>query len=106
MRNRLTERDLSRITRRVILENEREKRNIGRIIDDIIDSFESSDIGNDEMIELADFIMDSENAKNLAQAIHKRLKRGYGAHEDDDKSFGIYSRNRDRLKDFERKLDM
>ena len=62
MRNRLTERDLSRITRRVILENEREKRNIGRIIDDIIDSFESSDIGNDEMIELADFIMDSENA--------------------------------------------
>jgi len=103
---RFNERDLSRITRRVILENEREKRNIGKIIDDIISSFEFSEVGNDEMVEFADFLMDSDNAKKLAQAIHKKLKRGYGAHEDDDKGFGIYSKNRDRLRDFERKIGM
>jgi hypothetical protein len=50
--------------------------------------------------------MDEGNAKQLAQTIHRKLKRGYGAHQDDEKGFGIYSKNRDRLKGFEKKLGM
>ena len=41
--NRLTERDLTRIVKRVIKEDESDNREIGRILDDIISSFEFSE---------------------------------------------------------------
>jgi len=103
---RLNERDLTNLVKRIVKENKNEERNVGRIIDDIITGFEFSELGNDEMIILADFLMDEGNAKQLAQRIHQRLKKGYGAHQDDEEGFGIYSKNRDRLKDFEKKLGM
>jgi superfamily I DNA and RNA helicase len=103
---RLNERDLTNLVKRIVKENKNEERNIGRIIEDIISSFEFSDIGNDEMVIFADFLMDEGNAKQLAQSIYQRLKQGYGAHQDDEKGFGIYSKNRDRLKDFEKRLGM
>ena len=59
MRNRLTERDLSRIVNRVVKENKNEAREIGRILDDIMSSFEFSEKGNDEMLTLANYILEN-----------------------------------------------
>ena len=47
--NRLTERDLTRIVRRVINEDKEERRGgVGNSLNDFIDSFEFSEKGNDE----------------------------------------------------------
>ncbi len=101
MRNRLTERDLSRIVRRVIKENKNEERTIGAIIDDIMSTFEFSEKGNDEMLTLAKFIL--ERPEDVANSIMMRLKRGYGAHDEDD-TFGVYTSKRDELRDLEGRL--
>jgi len=101
MRNRLTERDLSRIVRRVIKENKNEERTIGAILDDIMSNFEFSEKGNDEMLTLAKFIL--ERPEDVANSIMMRLKRGYGAHDEDD-TFGVYTSKRDELRDLEGRL--
>jgi len=101
MRHRLTERDLSRIVRRVIKEDKNDRREINNILDDIFATFEFSEKGNDEMIELAKFIVEKPN--DVASSILARLKRGYGAHEEDD-TFGTYTTRRDELRDLEDRL--
>ena len=101
MRNRLTERDLSRIVRRVIKEDKNDRREINSILDDIFATFESSEKGNDEMITLAKHIVERPN--DVANSIMARLKRGYGAHEEDD-TFGTYTTKRDELRDLESRL--
>ena len=101
MRSRLTERDLSRIVKRVINEDESEAREIGRIIDDIISSFEFSEKGNDELISLANYIL--EDPEKVANSIMMKLKKGYGAHEEDD-TFGVYTSKRDELRGIEDRL--
>jgi hypothetical protein len=93
---RLTESDLTRIVRRVIKENKDERRSIGQIIDDIVSKFEFSEKGNDEMIQLANYIL--ENPENVAQKIYSSLKRGYGAHDEDDDGFGVYTSDRESLR--------
>lgn len=101
MRTKLTERDLSRIVKRVIKENKNEERTIGAILDDIMSSFEFSEKGNDEMLTLAKFIL--ERPEDVANSIMMRLKRGYGAHDEDD-TFGVYTKKRDELRDLEGRL--
>ena len=101
MRNRLTERDLSRIVRRVIKEDKNDRREINNILDDIFATFEFSEKGNDEMITLAKFIVEKPN--EVANSIMARLKRGYGAHDEDD-TFGTYTSKRDELRDLESRL--
>jgi hypothetical protein len=93
---RLNERDLSRIVRRVVKENKDERRSIGQIINDIVSKFEFSEKGNDEMIQLANYIL--ENPENVAQKIYSSLKRGYGAHDEDDDGFGVYTSDRESLR--------
>ena len=102
MRNRLTERDLSRIVNRVVKENKNEVREIGRILDDIMSSFEFSEKGNDEMLTLAKFIL--ENPEDVANMIMSKLKKGYGAHDEDESGFGVYTSKRDELKGLEGRL--
>lgn len=102
MRNRLTERDLSRIVNRVVKENKNEAREIGRILDDIMSSFEFSEKGNDEMITLANYIL--ENPEGVANMIMAKLKKGYGAHDEDESGFGVYTSRRDELKGLEGRL--
>ena len=92
--NRLTERDLTRIVKRVIKEDESDTREIGRILDDIISSFEFSEKGNDELLTLANFIL--EKPEEVAHSIMMKLKKGYGAHEEGD-TFGVYTKKRDEL---------
>jgi hypothetical protein len=107
--NRLTERDLSRIVRRVINEDKQEKRgSVGNCLNDFIDSFEFSQKGNDELIEFTHKLLDGnlsdeefENFKSyfdgyeleffklisdpnrgvnsIAEQIFKRLKQGTGS---------------------------
>lgn len=101
MRHRLTERDLSRIVRRVIKEDKNDRREINNILDDIFATFEFSEKGNDEMITLAKFIVEKPN--DVASSIMARLKRGYGAHEEDD-TFGTYTTRRDELRNLEDRL--
>ena len=48
--------------------------NIGSTIDKILSSFEFSQKGNDEMIELANYILTPEGAKNVAMSLKNRLK--------------------------------
>jgi len=48
--------------------------NIGSTIDKILSSFEFSQKGNDEMIELANYILTPEGAKNMAMSIKNKLK--------------------------------
>jgi len=102
MRNRLTERDLSRIVNRVVKENKNEAREIGRILDDIMSSFEFSEKGNDEMLTLANYIL--ENPEGVANMIMGKLKKGYGAHDEDESGFGVYTSKRDKLKGLEGRL--
>lgn len=102
MRTRLTERDLSRIVKSVINEDKNERREIGRILDDIISSFEFSEKGNDELVTLAKYIV--ENPENVANMILGKLKKGYGAHEEDEEGFGVYTSKRDDLSDLESRL--
>ena len=102
MRNRLTERDLSRIVNRVVKENKNEVREIGRILDDIMSSFEFSEKGNDEMLTLAKFIL--ENPEDVANMIMSKLKKGYGAHDEDESGFGVFTTKRGELRDLEGKL--
>jgi hypothetical protein len=103
MRNRLTERDLSRIVNRVVKENKNEVREIGRILDDIMSSFEFSEKGNDEMITLANYIL--ENPEGVANMIMGKLKRGYGAHDEDESGFGTYTSRIDDFKRLESRLN-
>ena len=102
MRNRLTERDFSRIVKRVVKENKNEAREIGRILDDIMRSFEFSEKGNDEMLTLAKFIL--EKPEDVANMIMGKLKKGYGAHNDDKAGFGVYTTKKDELRDLEGRL--
>ncbi len=101
MRSRLTERDLSRIVKRVVKENKDDRREIGRILDDIISSFEFSEKGNDEMITFAQYILD--RPEDVANMIMSKLKKGFGANDDGD-SFGVYTSRRDNLSNLENKL--
>ncbi len=48
--------------------------NVGSTIDKILSSFEFSQKGNDEMIELANYILTPEGAKNIAMSLKNRLK--------------------------------
>ena len=98
---RLTESDLTRIVKRVVKENKNETREINRILDDIISSFEFSEKGNDEMITLAQYILD--RPEDVANMIMSKLKKGFGAHDDGD-SFGVYTSRRDNLSNLENKL--
>lgn len=102
MRNRLTERDLSCIVNRVVKENKNEAREIGRILDDIMSSFEFSEKGNDEMLTLANYIL--ENPEGVANMIMGKLKKGYGAHDEDESGFGVYTSKRNELKGLEGRL--
>jgi signal transduction histidine kinase len=102
MKTRLTERDLSRIVRRVVKEDKDDRREIGRILDDIISSFEFSEKGNDEMLTLAKYIL--ENPEQVANMIMGKLKKGYGAHDEDEEGFGIYTSKRDELKNLQGRL--
>jgi hypothetical protein len=102
MRNRLTERDLTRIVKRVVKENKNEVREIGRILDDIMSSFEFSEKCNDEMLTLANYIL--ENPEGVANMIMGKLKKGYGAHDEDESGFGVYTSKRDELKGLEGRL--
>jgi signal transduction histidine kinase len=102
MRNRLTERDLSRIVRRVIKENKDDRREIGRILDDIMSSFEFSEKGNDEMLTFANYIL--ENPEQVANMIMGKLKMGYGAHDEDEEGFGVYTSKRDELRRLQDRL--
>ena len=102
MRNRLTERDLTRIVKHVVKENKNEAREIGRILDDIMRSFEFSEKGNDEMLTLAKFIL--EKPEDVANMIMSRLKKGFGAHDEDESGFGVYTSKRDELKGLEGRL--
>jgi hypothetical protein len=105
MRSRLTERDLSRIVRRVIKENKEEgKFNFSNSLNDFITSFEFSERGNDELIDFANKLLDGElsneefenfkgyfgndleffkvisnpklGVNSIAEWIYKRLKQG------------------------------
>jgi signal transduction histidine kinase len=102
MRSRLTERDLSRIVKRVVKENKDDRREIGRILDDIISSFEFSEKGNDEMLTLANYIL--ENPEQVANMIIGKLKMGYGAHDEDEEGFGVYTSKRDELRRLQDRL--
>ena len=98
---KLTERDLSRIVRRVINEDESEARKIGKIIDDILSSFDFSEKGNDELLSLANYIL--EDPEKVVDSIMMRLKKGYGAHKEGD-TFGVYTSKRDELRGIEDRL--
>ena len=98
---RLNERELTNLVKRIVKENRNEERHIGVIIDDIISSFEFSEKGNDELITLANFLIEPGNSEKVAQQILSKLKRGYGAHEDDEEGFGVYTSKRDELSDLE-----
>ena len=100
---KLTERDLSRIVKRVVNEDKDDRREIGRILDDIMRSFEFSEKGNDEMLTLAKFIL--ENPEDVANMIMSKLKKGYGAHDEDESGFGVYTTKRDELRDLEGRLN-
>jgi signal transduction histidine kinase len=98
---RLTESDLTKLIKRIVNENKNETREINRILDDIISSFEFSEKGNDEMITLAQYILD--RPEDVANMIMSKLKQGFGAHDDGD-SFGVYTSKRDNLSNLENKL--
>ena len=100
---RLTESDLAKIVKRTINES-KEKKSIGEIIDHILSKFEFSEKGNDEMITLANYLLSSSGAESVARSIYSNLKKGHGAHDDDEKGFGIYTTNRNGLKSLEDKL--
>jgi hypothetical protein len=101
MRNRLNERDLTNLVKRIVKENREEKRHISRIVDDIVHSFEFSEKGNDELITLANYLLTPEGAENVAKSIFNNLKRGFGAHEDDEQGFGVYTSKKDDLGNLE-----
>jgi len=52
------------------------------------------------MIQLANYIL--ENPENVAQKIYSSLKRGYGAHDEDDDGFGVYTSDRESLRGLDR----
>ena len=79
-----------------------ESREINRILDDILSSFEFSERGNDELIDLANFIM--EKPQVVGNLILSKLKKGFGANQDDEKGFGVYTTKRDDLRGLEDKL--
>jgi hypothetical protein len=101
---RLNERGLTNLVKRIVNENRNEERQIGAIIDDIISGFEFSQKGNDELINLANYLMEPGNSEKVAQQILSKLKKGYGAHEDDEEGFGVYTSKRDQLGDLERRF--
>lgn len=96
---RLTESDLTNLVKKIVRENKEEERTIGQIIDDIISppNFEFSKKGNEELITLANYLTDSENAQKMAYRIFQKLKRGHGAHQDDESGFGIYTDKKNQL---------
>jgi hypothetical protein len=98
---KLTESDLTKLIKRIVNENKNETREINRILDDIISSFEFSEKGNDEMITLAQYILD--RPEDVANMIMSKLKKGFGANDDGD-SFGVYTSRRDNLSNLENKL--
>jgi hypothetical protein len=98
---KLTESDLTNLIKRIVNENKNETREINRILDDIISSFEFSEKGNDEMITLAQYILD--RPEDVANMIMSKLKKGFGANDDGD-SFGVYTSRRDNLSNLENKL--
>jgi len=100
---RLTESDLARIVKRTINES-KDKKSIGEIIDRILSKFEFSELGNDEMITLANYLLSPSGAENMARSIYSNLKKGHGADDEDEKGFGIYTSNRNELKSLESKL--
>jgi hypothetical protein len=100
---RLTESDLARIVKRTINES-KDKKSISEIIDHILSKFEFSEKGNDEMITLANHLLTPSGAESVARSIYSNLKKGHGAHDDDEKGFGIYTSNRNGLKSLEDKL--
>jgi hypothetical protein len=77
------------------------KKSIDEIIDDILSKFEFSEKGNDEMITLANYLLSPSGPERIAQQIYGNLKKGHGA---DENGFGIYTSNRDELKNLEIKL--
>lgn len=99
---KLTESDLTKIVKRVVNENVDKRREIGTILDDILYSFEFSEKGNDELILLAKFIL--ENPEMVANKILSKLKKGYGAHDEDKTGFGEYTTLRGDLKNLKNKL--
>jgi hypothetical protein len=126
--NRLTERDLSRIVRRVINEDKEERRgSVGNSLNEFIDSFEFSQRGNDELIEFAHKLLDGnlsdeefENFKSyfdgyeleffklisdpnrgvnsIAEQIFKRLKQGTGS-DRETITFATNQEDLERLRD-------
>jgi hypothetical protein len=48
--------------------------NVGATIEKILQSFEFSEKGNDEMIEFANYLLSPEGPKNIAMSIKSRLK--------------------------------
>lgn len=99
---KLTESDLTNIVKKVIKENDGERRGIGSIIDDVISTFEFSEKGNDELILLANYILDS--PEEVAGRILSKLKRGFGAHDEDESGFGEFTTMRADLKSLKNKL--
>ena len=77
------------------------KKSIDEIIDGILSKFEFSEKGNDEMITLANYLLSPSGPERIAQQIYGNLKKGHGA---DGNEFGIYTSNRDELKNLEIKL--
>lgn len=75
---RLTESDLTRIVKRVVKENKNQPRPFRDIIEDFITSFEFSQKGNDEMLEVIEFLISENGGEKLANLMFDRLKRGYG----------------------------
>jgi hypothetical protein len=100
---KLTESDLTNLIKSIVNENKNETREINRILDDIISSFEFSEKGNDEMITLAQYILD--RPEDVANMIMSKLKKGFGANDDGD-SFGVYTSRRDNLSNLENKLGL
>ena len=98
-----TESYLKNLIKSIFNENKNETREINRILDDIISSFEFSEKGNDEMITLAQYILD--RPEDVANMIMSKLKKGFGANDDGD-SFGVYTSRRDNLSNLENKLGL
>jgi len=93
---------------KILSEEPSSDKNIGDIVNKIFVSnknknFTFDQTGNDELIEFASYILTPEGAKKVAQTIYSQLKKGEGAGENQNE-FGIYTSNKQKLSDLERKL--
>jgi hypothetical protein len=114
-----------------VINEDKEERGggVGNSLNEFIDSFEFSQRGNDELIEFAHKLLDgnlsdeefknfksyfdgyeleffkliSDPNRGVNSIAEQRLKRGYGAHDEDD-TFGTYTSKRDKLRDLESRL--